>query len=443
MYAPSSANFKLACLNLGCRVNRVELDDMATQFLKHGYTLTNEEDAHIVVINTCAVTGEAQAKTRKAVRHATNLAQQPYVIATGCAASLFADELNAISARVYVEPNKDKVLSCVELISSRITEGTRAAVAHQELSSSEDLGHKLSCSITPTGRTRPGIKVQDGCDNRCSFCIVWQARGPSRSLPYEEVVQKVQQQIEMGAHEVVLTGINLGCYQDKGRKLEGLLSGLLQDTNIDRIRLSSVEPQDISEEIAELIASSKGRIAPYVHMPLQSGCDATLRRMARLYTAQDYACKVAMLRDCVPSIAIACDFIVGFPGESDAEFKESLDFCKQMAFSHMHVFRYSPRPGTPAAQAPHQVDGKLSQFRAKTARDLALKMRECAIAQHVGMSERVVVQESGKGITGGLYEACIDEALPIGSIVDVRVHGLMSTTILDCRTPPSSKTDIA
>lgn len=407
----------VACVSLGCRVNRVESDAMAEALEGLGCELCDEREAAVVVVNTCAVTGEAQAKTRKAVRRAAGLPQRPHVVATGCAASLFASELEALGPRVRVEPDRSQV----------------ARVASDLLGGPGEPLPARREGLTPTGRTRFGVKVQDGCDRRCSYCIVWKARGPARSLAYDEAVAAVRSAVSRGAREVVLTGINLGCYRDGGRDLAGLVTGLLADTGVGRLRLGSVEPQDVGDRLARAMGESRGRVAPFLHVPLQSGCDATLRRMGRAYDAAGYLAAAEAVRARVPDVALACDLIVGFPGETDAEFAESLALCERVGFARMHVFRYSRRPGTPAADAPDQVPAEVSAARAAEARALAARMRRAALEARVGREELVVVQAPGRGVTGGLHDALVDDDAPVGSLVRARVRAVAPRGALDCR----------
>lgn len=411
----------VALVNLGCRVNRVELDLMAGELEAAGARLVGEREADAVVVNTCAVTGEAEAKARKAVRHAASLPSEPLVVATGCVASLFSDELAALAPNVVVEPDK-------------------AAVASRVLAC---LGVDASCSArtaaadapTPTGRTRPGIKVQDGCDNRCTYCIVWRARGAARSVEPSRVLEAVRAAQARGAREVVLTGINLGCYRaedDRGRALglPGLLELLLDRTDVGRIRLSSIEPPDVTAELCRTMADAGGRVAPFLHVCLQSGCDETLRRMARVYRADDFRRVVATAREHVPGVALGTDLIVGFPGETDGQFEESLAFCRETRFAKMHVFRYSRRPGTPAATMPGQVDPHVMAERSRRARALADEMRLAEATRHVGEEDLVVVQYPGRAVSGGLFDVEVDPALPVDALVRVRLAAVRDDATL-------------
>ncbi|OUO35492.1 MiaB/RimO family radical SAM methylthiotransferase [Olsenella sp. An290] len=411
MRGARDARSGVALVNLGCRVNRVELDLMASALERAGVPLVDEAEAAAVVVNTCAVTAEAEAKTRKAVRRAALLPQAPLVVATGCVASLFADELAGLGPNVVVERDKSRV----------------AGVVLAELDVPEDgsscEGAASALAPTPTGRTRPGIKIQDGCDNRCTYCIVWRARGRARSLAPEAVLDEVRAACARGAREVVLTGINLGSYRAEGEglALPGLLCRILDETDVERVRLSSIEPPDVTEELCRQIAASDGRVAPFLHVCLQSGCDETLRRMARVYRTDLFRRVVETARRHVPGVSLGTDLIVGFPGETDEEFERSLDFCREMRFSRMHVFRYSRRPGTPAATMPGQVDPHVSAERSRRARELAEGMRLEEARRLVGSEDLVVVQYPGRGVSGGLFDVTVDPGLPVDSLVRVRL----------------------
>lgn len=420
---------RVALVNLGCRVNRVELDRIALALQERGAVLVGQRDADVVVVNTCAVTGEAQAKTRKAVRHAAHLPQGPTVIATGCVASLFAGELQALSTRVVVEPLKAHV-------PERVFE---AAVPLEGEHTDSSAALMLPVRTTPTGRTRPGIKIQDGCDNRCTFCIVWKARGASRSQTPEQVLREVTEAQERGAREVVLTGINLGNFKaqdgaDGERGLPWLLDYLLEQTAVERIRLSSIEPPDVTPELVGVMAQAGERIAPFLHVCLQSGCDTTLRQMGRVYTTDDYARACDEARRALPDLALGTDLIVGFPGETDDDFAASLSFCERMAFAKMHVFRYSKRPGTPAAARTDQVSAAHIAERSAQALELAARLRFGQAAARVGKDELVCVQYPGRGISGGLFDVLVDTHIPLDALERVSIHAVLDDGTLDGRT---------
>lgn len=423
--SPRGGRPGVALVNLGCRVNRVELDLMASELERAGVALVGEEEASAVVVNTCAVTGEAEAKTRKAVRRAAGLPQGPLVVATGCVANLFSDELSALAPNVVVEREKSRV-------AARVLEGLGLAAG------GEGRAEPAPCdpgAVTPTGRTRPGIKIQDGCDNRCTYCIVWRARGAARSEAPGRVLSEVRAAMARGAHEVVLTGINLGSYRaadGRGRELDlpALLELLLAETGVERVRLSSIEPPDVTARLCSVMAASGGRVAPFLHVCLQSGCDDTLRRMARVYRTDLFRRVAETARSHVPDIALSTDLIVGFPGETEEEFGRSLAFCREMRFSWMHVFRYSRRPGTPAATMPGQVPADVSAERGRRARELARDMRLAEATRLVGAEDLVVVQYPGRAVSGGLFDVAVDPSIPVDSLVRVRLASVRDDATL-------------
>lgn len=404
-------------LNLGCRVNRVELDLMASELEAAGAVLVDEAAADAIVVNTCAVTGEAEAKTRKAVRRAAGMPKAPAVVATGCVASLFSAELSELAPNVVVEANKSlvagRVLGLLGLAAGSVT----------------DEGGFVSAP-TPTGRTRPGVKIQDGCDNRCTYCIVWKARGRGRSLAPEDVLAGIRAAQARGAHEVVLTGINLGSYHWErdgapDLRLSGLLDLIMEKTDVERVRLSSIEPPDVTPELCDAMARAGERVAPFLHVCLQSGSDRTLRRMARVYRTDLFRRAVEEARSLVPRLALGTDLIVGFPGETDEDFADSLAFCEEMRFAKMHVFRYSRRPGTPAADFPDQVDPRVMAARGARMRELAGRMRREEAAGLVGADDLVVVQYPGRGVSGGLFDVRVPEEVPLDTLLPVRLSEVL------------------
>ncbi len=413
-------NPRVSLVNLGCRVNRVEIDAIAEELQAAGCDLVDSANASAIVINTCAVTGEAEAKTRKAVRHAAMLPQAPAVVATGCVANLFADELFSLAPNVYVESDKRSVAARVLGLLGISAEHGDAAV---------------SCDTpTPTGRTRPGIKIQDGCDNRCTYCIVWKARGSARSDSPQSVLGRINAAVERGAREVVLTGINLGSYRLPGSDgtgdLPALIDLIMSETSVERIRLSSIEPPDVTQELLDAMARHGERVAPFLHVCLQAGCDRTLKRMERVYDTVLYRHAVQAARATIPDITLGTDLIVGFPGETDDDFDESLLFCKEMGFSKMHVFKYSKRPGTPAAEMIDQIDPRVMASRSSHALALSREMRFACARSRIGQEELALVQYPGRAITGGLLDAFIDESVPVDQLVRVKVVDVTNNAML-------------
>lgn len=404
---------KVSVVNLGCRVNRVESDRMSSDLSRMGFDLVDEAEADLVVINTCAVTGEAEAKTRKAVRHALGLPRAPRVIATGCAVNLHPDAICALSERVAVEPLKTEV----------------AARAAAMLGwSAPVVPDGIDFEAVTGGRCRLGIKVQDGCNNRCTYCIVWKARGPERSVPVEDVLAQVRAASEVGIPELVLTGVNLGAYRGEDAHgdavdIAGLVDAILERTDIAHVRLSSVEPMDVSEALLQRMADHPRRVAPFIHIPIQSGCTQTLARMGRPYSADELEELVARMRAICPQVALSGDLIVGFPGETDEEFEATRALVARLGFTRLHVFRYSARPGTLAAEAPDQVAPEVMATRSATIRaDVAESARRDAEAR-IGTVERAVIEYPGRGTLGSFHRVIVDDAadLPVGSLVDVAI----------------------
>ena len=406
----------VSVVNLGCRVNRVESDRMTLDFARAGFGLVDEDEADLVVINTCAVTGEAEAKTRKAVRHAVNLPRKPYVVVTGCAVNLHPDSLAELSDRVVIEPMKTDVAArAADLLGFGETGACDGGLDSRELA---DL----------LGRSRLGVKIQDGCNNRCTYCIVWKARGPERSVPVDAVLEQVREAHATGIPEVVLTGVNLGAYDGMGPdddhvEIDELLDAILTETDIPHVRLSSIEPMDASERLVRRMAAEPRRVAPFLHLPVQSGCTATLQRMGRPYSAEEFERTVARIREILPAASISGDLIVGFPGETDEEFEQTRAFVERVGFSRLHVFRYSARPGTIAAEMPDQVAPEVMADRSLAIRKLVERTARADAQARIGTTERAVVEYPGRGTLGSFHRVVLDDApdLAVKSIVDVAI----------------------
>ncbi len=406
------ANPFVSVINLGCRVNRVESDHIERELMQEGFSLVEPDEAELIIVNTCAVTGEAEAKTRKAVRHALARDRAPWVIATGCAANLHPDALRELSDRVRVEPSKVNVVArAADLLGLTIEPGTDGAPARFR-------------------QARVGVKIQDGCNNRCTYCIVWKARGPERSVPVEAVLEQVHAVEAAGLPEVVLTGVNLGAYDGVGAgdahvEIDELVSTILRETGIPQVRLSSIEPMDVSERLIDVMAASSSRVAPYLHLPLQSGSTGTLERMGRPYTAESFIELTDRIRERLPRVSLSCDLIVGFPGETEGDFQASLDLCKRVGFSRMHVFRYSARPGTVACDMPGQIDPRVKEERARRARELASALAHRDALARVGTVERTVIERGSRGTTSSFHAIDVEGAEGLApAIADVAIMGV-------------------
>jgi len=345
----------------GCRLNQSEIETLGRQFERAGHEVVHSaEAADVCVVNTCAVTQEATRTSRMLLRRLNRANPSAQIVATGCYAHLAPETVGALPGVTQVVDNlsKDRLVSLIL--------GQPGPIDPFE---SEPLEREFRPGAL--GRTRAFVKVQDGCDNRCTFCVTTIARGPGRSRTVDEVIAEVNYLVAAGYQEVVLTGVHLGSYgHDRGQRegLMGLVQALLARTEIPRLRLSSLEPWDISPAFFELWRDS--RLCRHLHLPLQSGCDATLKRMARRTSQAAFGALVERARAAIPDLALSTDVIVGFPGETEAEFESSYQFVRAMDFMKVHVFRYSPRPGTAAARMPDQVSAEAK--RERSARMLAL-----------------------------------------------------------------------
>lgn len=380
---------------VGCRLNQSEIERYARQFRAAGHSLVSSADqADLVVLNTCAVTQAAVSDSRQKVRQAKRLGAKE-IILTGCWSTLDPVLAKALPGVSQVIPNraKDHLVAQVLQLPDEVFE--QEFIERQPLPGSRQ-------------RTRAFIKAQDGCDNRCTFCITTVARGEGRSQAVFEVLTDIQASLAGGAREVVLTGVHLGSWGhdfSPPAHLADLVKAVLQETDVPRLRLSSLEPWDLDEDFFALWQNSRwqNRLCRHLHLPLQSGCADTLRRMGRKTTPPGFARLVAAARAAIPQVAITTDIIVGFPGESEAEFAESLAFVEQIQFAGGHTFAYSARPGTAAARLPAQVTHPLRKERSLQMRklfdQLALQYRAGFLQQ-----EANVLWESASLVSPQVWE---------------------------------------
>ncbi|MGQ9457987.1 MAG: tRNA (N(6)-L-threonylcarbamoyladenosine(37)-C(2))-methylthiotransferase MtaB [Anaerolineae bacterium] len=339
---------------VGCKLNLAEMEALGRELQALGADLVDApEEADLCIFNSCTVTATAAGKSRRQVRQLVRRAPRAQIVVTGCHATQAPGELAALSPRVLVVDNPHK-------------EGILAHVRAQ-------MGTALvgPSPRRPRGlRTRAFVKVQDGCDNRCTYCIVRIARGPQRSRPPQAIVQEVRERVAEGYQEVVLTGVHVGAYgRDLGTDLAALVQRILAETGVRRLRLSSVEPHDLRPEFLALWEDP--RLCPHLHLPLQSGSDAVLQRMGRGYTAGQFAAWVEAARKAIPDLAITTDVIVGFPGETDEEFAETLAFVGAMGFARVHIFPFTARPGTPAASMPGNIPPSVVRERSRALSQVA------------------------------------------------------------------------
>jgi threonylcarbamoyladenosine tRNA methylthiotransferase MtaB len=368
---------------IGCRLNQAEIESLARQFREAGHEIVaSAADADLAVINTCTVTSNAASDSRAAIRRASRLGLGDVVV-TGCWATLEPDKAAALPGVRKIVPNPQKEHLAADLLG-----------LPQEFFDLEPLARQPLPGLH--ARTRAFIKAQDGCDNACTFCITTLARGASRSRPVEHILADVQAALDGGAKEIVLTGVHLGSWGadfPAARRLADLISTLLARTSVARLRLSSLEPWDLDADFFSLW--QEGRLCRHLHLPLQSGSGTVLRRMARKTTPGSFARLVQAARQAIPGLAITTDVIVGFPGETEAEFSETSEFIKSMNFAGGHVFSYSARPGTPAARMNGQVELAIRKDRNAILHSLFQEMAWNYRQQFIGRKLPVLWEASG------------------------------------------------
>ena len=381
---------RVAVRTLGCKVNRAESEAIAGAIVAAGVcVVAPDTEADVVVVNTCTVTGEADAKARKEVRRALDAPGRPAVVVTGCLAAMGPHELADMGERVIVEADKSRVVGRVLALVAGAGRDRRTSTA-------------AGARAPGVFRTRVDVKVQDGCDHRCAYCIVPDARGAPASVPLRDVIARVAALADSGVREVVLTGINLGRYADGVADLTELVAQVAA-TGIARVRLSSIEPLDLTDRLVTMLAATPA-VMPHLHVPLQSGSDRILASMRRGYDSAAYAALVARARAAMPGLAVTTDVIAGFPGETEADHRTSLEFAGACGFARMHVFRYSLRKGTPAAAMACQVAPATRAARAGELRGLGAAMESGRAAGRVGEVADVLVERVEGQVAVGTSE---------------------------------------
>ncbi len=492
--------------NFGCRATQADGAALERQCLDRGLERASAaRDAEIVILNTCTVTDGADKDARASIRRLQRVNPDCQILVTGCYAQRAPQEVAALPGVTWVVGNSHKHRAAEIATSSFSFPGsssTSGFIPLRDVSPNQPSTRNFSgdrffpdqrSDGQPSGdqsahvivgdifahtellaapvfeaaneRTRPNLKVQDGCDNRCSFCVIPYVRGQSRSLPMARVISEVQTLVDADYREVVISGINLGRW---GRDLDGgsqfsvpssqsgeksqrpttndrrlvdLIRAILDETSLEKLRISSVEPMDWSDELIELVATSP-RIAKHAHVPMQSASDAVLRRMHRKYRPWHYREKIRKIRAAMPSAAIGADVMVGFPGETETEFEETRRMIEESPFTYLHVFTYSPRPGTPAAALPMQVSAVVARERNRLLRDLASKKKAAFMRSLVGSAiEAITLQSCGTDFT----EALTDNYLKIkisghhepNCWLDVKVEGVDGEMLVGREAPVS------
>jgi len=424
--------------NFGCRATQADAAAIERQLAERGYVALREAArADVVVVNTCTVTASADAQARQAIRSIHRRNPSAHIVVTGCYAQRAPEELAQLAGVAWVVGNshKPEIPSLIEEMQEQApsTFVPLEALGGDSMSLARGPAKILTGNIfeqtaVPVatvvggegGHTRPTLKIQDGCNNRCAYCVIPFVRGRSRSLPPAEVFEEIRRLAGAGYREVVLSGINLGSYgRDLTPRVEfgELVRRILDETPLERLRISSIEPMDVTQDLIALVASTH-RIARHFHIPLQSGSDRILAAMHRWYRTAHYARRLELIRELLPGAAIGGDVIVGFPGETPADHCTTLELARQLPFTYLHVFAFSKRPGTRAAEMPNEVPPQVIRQRSRELRTLAAEKAAAFRAAQLGRVLRVLTLNQTEEGSAGVWTRALSS-----NYLDVRVAG--------------------
>lgn len=416
-------------ITLGCKVNQYDSDAMRTLFIQNGYKVTESDaPADVYVVNTCSVTSIGDRKSRQMVRRIRRENPSAVIAVAGCYAQLAPEvfeEMGNVDVIVGMQ-NRSRIVEYVEQSarSNAVLNEVRDVMAVKDF-------ENLTVDAEGEVKTRAFIKVQEGCDNYCTFCIIPYARGRLKSRKQKDAIEEIKHLVDRGYREVVLTGIHLGNYGKDlhdGTSLSSLVNELLKIPDLLRIRLGSIESVELSEELIHLM-NSEPRVCRHLHLPIQSGSDDVLRAMNRHYRLTEYKNLIADLRKRIPDLALTTDLIVGFPGETEENFRETLATLEELKFSAIHIFPYSQRIGTPAATYPDQVLPEIKKERVHRVQELEKKLSEAYRRRFLGKSVRVLLEEEKDGCFEGLSDEYIrvylkGEGIERGKIYSVKINSL-------------------
>ncbi len=422
-------NKTVSFLTLGCKVNQYDSDAMRTIFLQQGYrAVKEEEEADVYVINTCSVTSIGDRKSRQMVRKIRRKHPQAVIAVAGCYAQIAPEIFEAMGDIDVIvgAQNRSKIVEYVEQAQKK--EKTINAV--KDIMSVTEF-ENLYVDAEGETKTRAFIKVQEGCDNYCTFCIIPFARGKLKSRKQKDAVEEIRRLVAKGYREIVLTGIHLGNYGrdlHDGTSLATLVEELLRIPNLLRIRMGSIESVELSDDLINLI-KDEPRVCRHLHLPIQSGSDAVLRRMNRHYRLPEYKKLISELREKIPGLALTTDLIVGFPGETEENFMETLETLRELRFSAIHVFPYSQRSGTPAAVFPNQVPGDIKKDRVHRVQELEKEVSKEYRKTFLQKTVHVLIEEEKNGYFEGLSDEYIrvsitDKNVEKGRLYSVYVENL-------------------
>ena len=391
---------KVAFVTLGCKVNQYESNAMAQKFIDKNYKICDIEDSpDIIIVNTCTVTNIADRKSRQLLRKVKEENPNSVVVACGCYVQVAKDKIDEIE-EIDISIGNSEKKDIVQIVENYIYQ-------KEKINNIFDINKEKDFSemgaVTYTEKTRATIKIQDGCNNFCTYCLIPYARGRVRSRKKENIIKEVEEVAQKGIQEIVITGIHIASYGldfSENYKMIDLLEDLNKIDGIKRIRLGSLEPSLITEEFTQRLSKLK-KICNHFHLSLQSGCDETLKRMNRKYTTKEFTEVAKRLRSYFKDANLTTDIIVGFPGETNEEFTKTYEFLKEIKFYKMHVFKYSPREGTPASKMPNQVDGKTKEERSQKLIELSDKNQEEYNKKYFSEPQEVLFEEQKDGIWTG------------------------------------------
>jgi threonylcarbamoyladenosine tRNA methylthiotransferase MtaB len=383
---------KVAFKTLGCRLNQYEMDALAATFKENGYEVSeNGDGADAIVVNTCTVTNQSNQKSRYAISHASRQNPDAAMVVTGCMTESHLEQLKSKFPKAIIIDNKGKS-GIFQSVDSLLKTG------HADLSD-KDYDLFSYQSFTEMFHTRSLVKIQDGCDNFCTYCIIPFVRGRAISRRVKQVIDNVKEVVALGAKEVVLTGVNISRYDSEGVKFSGLLKRILEVEGDFRVRISSIEPDSFDDQFFELIGHPK--LTPHLHLCLQSGSNRILLKMRRMYTISEFLNIVDRVRAKDANFNFTTDVIVGFPGETEEDFQQSMEIARQVGFGHMHIFKYSVRQGTRAERMSDQISDKIKTERSKQMHVLAEELQAAYRSKFDNTSQRILVEKWKDGKASG------------------------------------------
>ncbi len=390
----------VAFVTLGCKVNQYESNAMAQKFIENNYEICDIEDnPDIIIVNTCTVTNIADRKSRQLLRKAKDENPNAVVVACGCYVQVAKDKVDSIE-EIDISIGNSEKKDIVQIVENYINQNE---MINEIIDVNKEKDFSEMGLVTFTEKTRATIKIQDGCNNFCTYCLIPYARGRVRSRNKENIIKEVKEIAKKGIQEIVITGIHIASYgldfTDNYRMID-LLEELNKIDGIKRIRLGSLEPSLITDEFTKRL-SKLDKICNHFHLSLQSGCDETLKRMNRKYTTSEFRQVVDRLRKAFKDVNLTTDIIVGFPGETEEEFEKTYKFLKEIKFYKMHIFKYSPREGTPASKMPNQVDGNIKEERSQKLIELSDKNQEEYNKFYFSKSQEVLFEEQKDGVWTG------------------------------------------